>query len=72
MSIRTMLSRSRGEKPAVSPPRECAHWELAPRWASNDDIGKEEKVTYYTCATCHESVSRERAAAIQLARVKDL
>jgi hypothetical protein len=48
-------------------PRECGHWELAPRWDSAADIGKEDRVTYYTCANCKENFTREQAVELRSA-----
>jgi hypothetical protein len=65
MSILSMLSRNRPQAPPVEAERECGHWELAPRWSCNEDIGKESKVTYYTCNTCGAPFSPEEAAEIR-------
>ena len=43
----------------------CPHTTLVPRWDSVADMGKEDKVTSYTCDSCHQSFS---AAASRLLR----
>lgn len=62
MSILSKLSKGgKDEAQAEVTQRECGHWELAPRWSCNEDIGKADKVTFYTCASCGETVSVEEA-----------
>ena len=65
MSIRFKLPGKRAKALEVEAPHECGHWDLAPRWACNEDIGKDDMVTYYTCSTCGLRFSREDAAELR-------
>ena len=48
--------------PEISP--ECGHWELAPRWDCNDDIGKKDRVSSYRCTNCGKTMSPEEARSL--------
>ena len=47
MSVLSRFARSKAtEVPALPElPKECSHWELAPRWDNAADMGKKGKVT---------------------------
>jgi hypothetical protein len=63
MSLLTHLRRKRPEEVAVSPRAQCPHSELAPRWDSVEDMGKADRVMYYTCTTCGARVAPDDAAS---------
>jgi hypothetical protein len=63
MSLRVNLFRKRRGEVVETPPLECPHWELAPRWDAADDIGHADRVTHYMCANCGATVTRAEAAA---------
>ena len=65
MSILSKLSRDKPQVEVAELPRDCGHWELAPRWGCNADIGKADRVTYYTCALCGDTVSVEEAVELR-------
>jgi hypothetical protein len=54
------------EKPA------CLHTALVPRWDSIDDIGHEDRVTYFICEGCEERFSPEEAQAHRAAATEKL
>ncbi len=37
----------------------CPHTALVPRWDSNEDMGKMDRVSTYLCTACNESFGRE-------------
>lgn len=41
----------------------CQHPDLAPRWSSAADMGKQDLITHYQCCSCGATVSREDAQA---------
>ena len=59
--------RQRREPPAAptaeTPP--CPHTTLVPRWDSVADMGKEDKVTSYTCDACQERFSAADGHALR-------
>ena len=63
MSLRVNLFRKRRGEVFETPPPNCPHWELAPRWDSAADIGNADRITHYACANCGATVSRTEAAA---------
>jgi hypothetical protein len=66
MSILPRFAREKKLAPVDLPP-ECGHWELAPRWDNCDDIGKKEKITFYTCSSCKENFSPPEADRLKAA-----
>ena len=67
MSLLSRFAKQGKPVEAKDLPHECGHWELAPRWNSAADIGKEDRVTYYTCGNCKENFTREQAAEMRSA-----
>jgi len=65
MSILSRFARSK-EREVRAPdlPAECGHFELAPRWDNAEDIGKADKIVYYTCTVCKGEFTPEEAAGI--------
>ena len=43
----------------------CPHTTLTPRWESVADMGKEEKVTSYTCQGCEQSFTAAEGQALK-------
>lgn len=54
------------EKPA------CPHGVMVPRWDSIDDIGHEDKATYFICESCEEKFSPDEAKALRQGAVERL
>ena len=53
MSILSRLSQRTVEQAKVAElPRECGHFELAPRWDAAADIGIPDLIVFYACTTC--------------------
>jgi hypothetical protein len=55
---------SKEKSTALLEPPPCPHTVLLPRWDSVDDIGNEEKATFYVCEGCSENFTP--AEAVQL------
>ncbi len=77
MEAELLGQRQRREPPSAStattetPP--CLHTALVPRWHSVADMGKEDKVTSYTCEGCQASFTAEEGhtlRATEAARVQ--
>lgn len=67
----------REEQPAEvhEPPRQCTHATLVPRWDNPDDIGKEDRASAWTCASCEASFTPQEKRALdesEAARIADL
>ncbi|HEX5370369.1 MAG TPA: hypothetical protein VFY10_13215 [Dehalococcoidia bacterium] len=63
----SLLSRFAKKEAPVSLPEisgECAHWELAPRWDCNADIGKKESVSSYRCTNCGKTMTPDEARSL--------
>lgn len=66
----SLLSFRAKKKELISLPElsvECGHWELAPRWDCNADIGIKEKVVSYRCTTCGKTMTPEEASSLPAA-----
>ena len=50
----------------------CPHGVMVPRWDSIDDIGHEDKVSYFTCESCDEKFSPEQAITLRATAVERL
>jgi hypothetical protein len=62
MSLLPRIARPKEPEVLVSDlPKECGHWELAPRWENAEDIGKKDKITYFTCSGCKGEFTPEEA-----------
>jgi hypothetical protein len=60
------LSRKTVEQAKVAElPRECGHWELAPRWNAAVDIGIPGLVVSYTCTGCKAVFTPEEVKALR-------
>lgn len=53
--------RKQGET-ATAEPEECPHLAVVPHWDDAADMGKEDRVSYYTCDACHARLSPAEAA----------
>jgi hypothetical protein len=51
------------QSPAESP--ECIHGVVVPHWESAEDIGKDDRVTWYKCESCSATFSREEGERLQ-------
>jgi len=66
MSILSRLSRKSVEQAKVAElPRDCGHWELAPRWDAAADIGIPNLVVSYACTTCRSTFLPEEVKAMR-------
>ena len=56
-----LLGRQKGEAQQTpeESDQECIHGVLVPHWDSADDIGKDDRVTWYRCQSCYAMFSRE-------------
>jgi hypothetical protein len=67
MEAELLGQRQRREQP-VAPPAEpppCPHTTLVPSWDSVADMGKEDKVTAYTCEGCQQHFTAEEGRALR-------
>ena len=55
----------RGEQPSTLDVPPCPHTTLVPRWDSVADMGKEDKVTSYTCEGCAQSFTGAEGRALR-------
>ncbi len=60
MSLFSFTRKKKISDVQAAPP--CQHWDLAPRWDSAADMGKEDLVTHYSCCSCGATVSKDEAA----------
>ena len=71
MEAELLGQRQRREAPATvtaTPEAEaapCPHTTLTPRWESVADMGKEDRVTSYTCQGCNESFTAAEGQALK-------
>ena len=66
MSILSRLSRKTVQEAKVAElPRECGHWEVAPRWDAAADIGVPELVVSFTCTTCKSVFTPDEVKALR-------
>ena len=66
MSILSRLSRKPVEQAEVAElPRDCGHWELAPRWDAAADIGIPNLVVSYECTGCRSIFLPEEVKAMR-------
>jgi hypothetical protein len=67
MSILSRWSRKKAGEPvkAAELPRECGHWELAPRWDAAPDIGIPELVVFYECTGCKSVFTPDEVKALR-------
>jgi len=67
MEAELLGQRQRREPPPAptteTPP--CPHTALVPRWDSVADMGKEDKVTSYTCEACQASFTADEGRALR-------
>ncbi len=66
----SLLSRFAHKQEMVTLPEisaECGHWELAPRWDCNADIGKKDRVASYRCTSCGKTMTPEEARSLAAA-----
>jgi hypothetical protein len=69
MSLLSRFARSKAsEAPVLQElPKECNHWELAPRWDNAADMGIKDKATSYECTGCKKTFTAEEAARLTAA-----
>lgn len=60
-------SDARVEELAAEQSVECPHGTLVPRWDSAEDLGKQDKITHYTCESCQKTLTPDEAAVIKAA-----
>jgi len=66
MSILSRLSRKAAEQAQVAElPRDCGHWELAPRWDAAPDIGVPNLVVSYASTSCRSIFLPEEVKAMR-------
>ncbi len=66
------LNKLKGGKDATQQPSpqaeenvSCGHGTLIPRWDRAEDMGKEDRITSYTCESCGASLSPAEAREVQ-------
>jgi len=59
------LFSKRSKEPETMEMPPCPHTVLLTRWDSIDDIGHEDRATYYICEACQEKFSPEEAKLIR-------
>jgi hypothetical protein len=60
-----MLSKLFGKKKEAAieaPP--CPHIALVPRWENPEDMGKQDRVSSYTCSACGTTLTADEGRAI--------
>ena len=62
-----ILSRVLHREQPQAPPVECPHAAIVARWDNLEDMGKEERASYFECASCSEHFSPDEAAEIRSA-----
>lgn len=55
----------RNEASAAQQSMECVHGTLIPRWDSLDDMGKEDRVSTYTCESCSKTLTPAEAREVK-------
>ncbi len=69
MEAELLGQRQRREAPATAAPEAeaapCPHTALTPRWDSVADMGKEDRVTAYTCQGCAQSFTPAEGQALK-------
>jgi hypothetical protein len=61
MSILNGLFGKREVKTEVAV--ECPHSVLLPQWSSVEDMGREDRISSFTCEACHEPFTAEAGMA---------
>ena len=59
------FGKSKVETPSTATPVICPHTVLLPRWDNVSDMGAEDKISSYTCQSCHESFSAEEGRSLR-------
>ena len=66
MSMFKKLFGKSEEKPAAEQPQvTCPHTVLLPRWDNIDDMGKQDRISGYTCQACGETFSGAEGRDLQ-------
>ena len=66
MSMFKKLFGKSEEKPAAEQPQVvCLHTVLLPRWDSVDDMGKQDRITGYSCQSCGETFTALEGRTLQ-------
>ena len=59
-------------KPSLAVKVDCPHGVLVPKWNSVADMGKKDKISSYSCDSCHRSFNPEEGEALLAAAAKRL
>jgi hypothetical protein len=62
--LNKLFSRNKSEGAAAAEPPPCPHTALTPRWDSVEDMGREDRVSGYTCQGCNGSFSPAEGRAL--------
>jgi hypothetical protein len=62
---RILGKKKSSQKTEAVPAPPCLHAQLAPRWASAADMGKEGMANEYVCTSCGEHFSPDQAGDIR-------
>ena len=63
--LKNLFGKSQQATPVAQEPVVCSHVSLVARWDSVEDMGKEEKATYFVCEACGERFSPEEARKLR-------
>jgi hypothetical protein len=57
-------SKDKGAVATIEAPP-CPHTVLVPRWDAAEDIGREDRASFFICEGCHESFTPEEARKLR-------
>jgi hypothetical protein len=64
--FKKLFGKSEEKLAAEQTPVACPHTVLLPRWDTIDDMGKQDRISGYTCQACGEAFTAAEGQALQL------